>query len=190
MEETDVDMEDNQEKEQEETTTGKVKMAKTIKRFPSSLRFKIVSDSKEEAHKKHQEILRIIAINVNFCEIYSTNGDKTTLKTQNNDDFDYHETRNKRQTTFTVIHRVVLDVKYHALKQQQAILDVLRKNKCQLQMHEWHSKEWDIISIGFISGSCPKHQAKDTLKHKLTIVDKNTPRFNLHATTLKLETED
>ena len=121
VEETDVDMEDNQEKEQEETTTGKVKMAKTIKWFPSSLRFKIVSDSKEEAHKKHQEILRIIAINVNFCEIYSTNGDKTTLKTQNNDDFDYHETRNKRQTTFTVIHRVVLDVKYHALKQQQAI---------------------------------------------------------------------
>ena len=190
VEETDIDMEDNQEKEPEETIYEKVKSDKIIERFPSSLRFKIVCDSKEEAHKKHQEILRIIAVNVNFCEIYSTKGDKTALKAQNNDDFEYHETKNKRQTTFTVIHRVVLDVKYYVLKKQQPILDVLRKNNCQLQLHEWHSNEWDIISIGFISGSCPKHQAKDTLKHKLTIVDKNTPKFNLHATTLKLETEN
>ena len=200
-EEGDVLMEDKQEKEREATMDNKGKTPKywtkqnkpthnVTERFPMTLRFKINSDSKENAHKKHQEVLRALAVNVKHCEIYSTNGDKTTLKTKNHDEFFYHETKNKRNTHYTVVHRVVLDVKYHAIKQQQAILDALHKHKCQLQMHEWHTNEWDIISVGFISGSSPKHQAKDTLYHKLTTTDKKAPKFNLHATNLKLETEN
>ena len=35
----------------------------------------------------------------------------------------------------------------------------------------------------------PKHQSKDTLKYKLELINPVTPKYNLHATTLKLISE-
>ena len=160
-----------------------------IARFPMTLRFKIPSNSELEANQKHMDILQTIAIHMKHCEIYSTKGDKTKLKPNNLDEFEYHKNKNRHQTTHVVIHRVVLDAKYHNIKKKQGIIDVLKRHKCQLQLHEWHSKEWDIINIGFISGCSPKHQSKDTVTQKLKLANESQPTFHLHATTLKLESE-
>ena len=81
-----------------------------------------------------------------------------------------------------MIHRVILSEKYHHIKKEKAILDVVKYNKCQLQLHEWHHEQWDIINFGFISGSSPKHQSKDTLKYKMSNIDDQQPTFELHAT--------
>ena len=192
-EDKDIDMEDNHQKEPTDGNTEKTQTNKnkvTYKeRFPTTLRFKIPSASVDEAHKKHMEILQSIAVYMGHCEIYSTNGDKTSIKQNNCDEFTYHEIKSRRQNVFVVIHRLVLDVKYHQIKKEQAVLKTLQRLKCQLHMHEWHHTEWDIINVGFISGSSPKHQSKDTLQHKLHLINKEQPKFNLHATPLKMETE-
>ena len=199
--EDDVVMDDKQEKEQNEDsnenaeTTQKPtqynqQQRKAPELFPMMLRLKINSNSKVDASKKHQEILQAIAINTKHCEIYSTDGTKINLKPNNQDDFEYHKLHNKRQASHTVVHKVVLDINYHAMKKEKAILNALQQHTCHLQLHEWNSSDWDVISIGFISGSSPQHQAKDTLKHKLLTINTNAPNFNLHATTLKLESRN
>ena len=198
-EEKDIDMEDTQKKTQGQTNKNEGKTNKNKKTpydaplnvqplFPMSLRFKITSTSKEEANKKHQDILRTIAIHTKHCEIYSTSGDRTILKRNTLDEFEYHPTTTKRQQFHTTIHRMVLDIKYHEIKKNKDILRTLQQQKCQLQLHEWHTNEWDIISIGYISGCSPKHQSKDTLRYKLELIDPNSPKYNLHATTLKMVT--
>ena len=160
-----------------------------IERFPMTLRFKIPSDSKIEANKKHMEILQSIAIHMKYCEIYSSKGDKTSLKPDSIDEFDYHEVKSRHHTAHVVVHRLVLDAKYHMIKKEQDIVNTLKHHRCQLQFHDWRVNEWDIINIGFISGCSPKHQSKDTVQHKMKLANKQQPAFNLHATTLKLESE-
>ena len=192
-------MEDTQEKTQGQTNKNEGKTNKNEKTpydaplnvqplFPMSLQFKITSTSKEEANKNHQDILRTIAIHTKHCEIYSTSGDRTNLKPNTLDDFEYHATTTKCQQFHTTIHRMVLDIKYHEIKKNKDILRTLQQQNCQLQLHDWRSKKWDIISIGYISGCSPKHQSKDTLRYKLELIDPNSPKYNLHATTLKMAT--
>ena len=199
-EERDVDMEDTQEKNQGQTNNNEGETTKNKKKphddvnniqalFPMALRFKIQSASKADANKKHQEILRSIAVHTKHCEIYSKHGDRTSLKPDNLKDFDYHVCKNKRQQFHTTVHRIVLDIKYHKIKKNKNILRTLQEQQCHLQLHEWHSTEWDIISVGYISGCSPKHQSKDTLTYKLDRIGPDSPKYNLHATTLKLTTE-
>ena len=196
IEEEDIAMEDREEEEATKTDNQKTKIQKNNPSngqvetlFPMSLRMKIESASKDDANKKHTEVLKSLAVYFKHCEIYTTKGEKTTLKPNNSTDFVYHEIKNKRQTFHIVVHRVVLNEKYYQIKKERAILDTLKRNKCQLQLHEWHHDQWDIINIGFISGSSPKHQSKDTLKHKLLTIDDAQPTFEVHATSLNIESE-
>ena len=188
-EEEDIIMEDKNEREEENNEQQKNDICQNNYRelFPMTLRMKIESDSKADANKKHVEVLQSLAIYFKHCEIYTTKGVKTNLKPDNSDDFDYHEVRTKRKHFHIVVHRVVLSAKYHHIKKERAIIDTLKRNKCQLQLHEWHSSQWDVINVGFLSGSSPKHQSKDTLKHKLSTIDPKQPKFELHATTLNIE---
>ena len=120
------------------------------------------------------------------CEIFTTKGERTNLKPNNIDEFQYHETKTRRQQTHTVIHRIIIDKQYHEIKKNDTILKSLKQNNCHLQFHEWDTNQWDIISIGFISGSSPKHQSKQTLQNKLDSNHESTPNYKLHATSLKL----
>ena len=78
------------------------------------------------------EILQSIAVYMEHCEIYSTNGDKTTIKQNNRDDFVYHKIKARRQTLFILVHRLVLDVKYHQIKKEQAILETLKRTHARM----------------------------------------------------------
>ena len=192
-EEEDAIMEDKTEKEPKKIDNLKTKTHQTTfegkyrELFPMTLRMKIESNSKNDANKKHTEVLKSLAVYFKHCEIYTTKGEKTKLKPNNSADFDYHEIRNKHQTFHIVVHQVVLNEKYHNIKKEQAILDTLKSNKFQLYLHEWHHDQWDIINIGFISGSSPKHQSKDTIKHKLSNIDDQQPKFELHATAVNID---
>ena len=63
--------------------------------FPMTLRMKIESSSKNDANKKHMEVLKSLFVYFKHCEIYTTKGEKTNLKPDNSTDFDYHEIKNK-----------------------------------------------------------------------------------------------
>ena len=78
----------------------------------------------------------------------------------------YHKVGNQNKH-FIVTHRLVINQQCHSLKGHMNIFKTLKDMNCYLQNHTWSMKEWDIVSAGFISGTSPKHQAKDTIYHKL-----------------------
>ena len=105
-EEADVEMDEGKDKErgletkystqptqnsnkQESTTTT------VHEKLPMMLRFKINSSSKEEANEKHNKILQTIAVEMKKCEIFTTKGERTNLKPNNIDEFQYHETKTR-----------------------------------------------------------------------------------------------
>ena len=201
VEEEDVDMGEEQEndREQREKNGGKPTEHKkqhcndddnTQQFFPMTLQFKIASETKEEANNKHQAILRAITIHTKHCEIYSTNGERTSLKPNSLEEFTYHKNKNQRQNFHTTIHKMILDIEYHAIKKNKEILHRLQQTNCQLQLHEWKTEEWDVIKVGFISGCSPKHQSKETVQQKLRLINPITTKYKLHATTLKLTFND
>ena len=119
-------MEDKTEKEPKKIDNLKTKTHQTTfegkyrELFPMTLRMKIESNSKNDANKKHTEVLKSLAVYFKHCEIYTTKGEKTKLKPNNSADFDYHKIRNKRQTFHIIVHRVVLNKIYHNIKKEQA----------------------------------------------------------------------
>ena len=48
--------------------------------FPMTLRFKLVADTIEEAHKKHMETLKSINDNCSHCEVFSKSSDPLDLE--------------------------------------------------------------------------------------------------------------
>ena len=156
--------------------------------FPMTLRFKLIADTIEEAHKKHMETLKSINDNCSHCEVFSKSSDPLDLE-KGILNFDYHQLGN-RQKLFVTVHRIVLDIKYHEIKKKQQILNTLKNNKCFLNNHEWAIHEWDIVAIGFISGASPRHQSKETITHKYELVNTTNLKYRLHARYLKASIND
>ena len=149
--------------------------------FPMTIRFCINATSVSQAYNQHIDILQAIKQKMKHCDVYSKETEKVKFEDISVSDFDYHELDGK-QKTFIVVHRLVLDQKYHHLKKQKDIFDCIKRNKCFLQEHAWTSKQWDIINVGFLSGVSSKHQSKDSVKHKLDMIEKTKLHYNLHAT--------
>ena len=165
------------------TTTTYDKTTFTIPLFPMAVRFTIQAPSVNEAANQHIEILKTIAKNMDHCEIYSKDIEQINMESIKADHFDYHERRG-RTKTYVVVHRLVLNEKYHQIKKTNDIFDCIKSNKCFIQEHMWTTKEWDIVNIGFLSGVSPKHQSKDSVQHKLELVEKTCLKYNLHTTLL------
>ena len=195
----DIDMKDTEEKEStnlmdhsknggnetNKETTPYDDYTATKEMFPMALRFKISSNTEEDAHKKHLNVLQAIAKNMKHCEIYSRMNRKVQMENIAQDSFEYHEIGN-RNKHFIVVHRIVLDMKYHEIKLNKTILETLKHNKCFVQNHMWRIVDWNIISVGFISGASPKHQSKDSVMHKLESIEKTELQYYLRATTLNV----
>ena len=155
----------------------------TIPLFPTTIRFCINANSTSEASNQHIDILKTIKQNMKHCEIYSKETEEVNFDEVNEKNFDYHELWGKKKT-FIVVHKLVLDQKYHYIKKQKAIFDCIKKNKCFIQEHAWTTKQWDIVNVGFLSGVSPKHQSKDSVMHKLRLIKQTNLHYNLHATLL------
>ena len=151
--------------------------------FPTTVRFYINAHLVSEAFNQHIDILKTIKRTMKHCEVYSKETKKVQFKELSIDSFDYHELNGKRKA-FIVVHKLVLDQKYHYLKKQKDIFDCIKKNKCFVQEHAWITKQWDIVNIGFLSGMSPKHQSKDSVMHKLSLIETTNLLYNLHATLL------
>ena len=100
----------------------------TKEMFPMALRFKLTSNTEEDAHKKHINVLRTIAKNMKHCEIYSKMNRKVQLEDIVQDSFEYHEIGN-RNKHFIVVHQVVINVKYHEIKGNKQILKSLKEGE-------------------------------------------------------------
>ena len=154
--------------------------------FSITLRFKIFADSSQSAHSKHLKILKTISDQSSHCQIFSKTNDIA-----NCDDglllFDYHQP-GKQRKYFITVHRVISNMKYYDMKKNKTILETLKEHECYLNNHDWSLKEWDIISIGFLSGASPRHQSKDTIKQKFELIEKTTLKYHLHARYLKATT--
>ena len=162
------------------TSTTGVTTMDTTPLFPMAVRFMFKANSIADASNKHIEILSTIAKNMKHCEVYSKSTEKVNLQKMDSSNFDYH----KRGQMYIVVHRLILDVKYHEIKKTVEIFTCIKRNDCFIQEHVWTTKEWDILTIGFLSGISPKHQSKDLVKHKLELIEKSPLQYNLHATTL------
>ena len=177
------------------TTTTKTKVPTTKKPyetvqhttplFPTTIRFNIKAPTVNEASAQHITVLKMISTKMGHCEIYSKDTEKVQPEQLSADDFEYHE-RGKKTKIFIVVHRLVLDQKYHQIKKTREIFDCMKENNCFLQEHSWTTKEWDITNIGFLSGVSPKHQSKDSVTHKLELIEKTSLHFELHATLVNI----
>ena len=159
-------------------------MPTTIPLFPFAARFKIAAENSRDAFQKHIQVLKEIAKTMEHCEIYSDDNNKTDIDNAIESNFNYHEL-GKSGKHYIVIHRMIINQKYHALKGHDNILKILREQHCYLQNHTWTRKQWDIINAGFISGASPEHQAKDTIHNKLDSSKTPTVKYQLHATKMK-----
>ena len=188
---------ETEEKTEEESTTYEPKTAETSKQqtkttknhnssdttplFPTTIRFRIEAPTTSVAATQHFNILKMIDETMEYCEIYSKDTKKLNKETLAPSDFEYNEQGNNKKQ-FIVVHRLVLDQKYHHIKKNKAILDCIKTNNCHIQEHHWSTREWDIVNIGFLCNVSPKHQSKDTVLYKLKTIEETKLRFNLHAT--------
>ena len=159
-------------------TTTPHEATDTIPLFPTAVRFKIIATSESDASKQHLNVLESIKEGMNHCEIYSKKLEKINYNDMTANDFEYH----KQGNTFVVVHRMVLDEKYHHIKKNKDIFDCIKRNNCYLQEHVWSTQEWDTINVGFLSGVSPQHQSKESIVHKLNLIEKTNLRYNLHTT--------
>ena len=178
-----MDNSTNEGNETNKQTTPYDNYTPTKEMFPMALRFKISSKTEEDTHNKHINVLQAIAKNMKHCEIYSKMNRKVQMENIVQDSFEYHEV-SKRNKHFIIVHRVVIDMKYHKIKLNTTILETLKHNKCFVQNHMWRIANWNIISVGFISGASPKHQSKDSVMHKLKSIKETELQYYLRATTL------
>ena len=165
------------------TTKNSDSKDKPMPLFTVAIRFNFHVPSKDIAANKHIIVLQSIHREMEHCEIVSTKGEKVNINETNTDDFEYHE-QGRNQKTFIVIHKLILDKPYHQIKKNNVIFETVKQNNCYFQEHFWNINEWDIVNLGFLSGISPKHQSKKSVKHKLELIEKPHPRYQLHTTKL------
>ena len=147
------------------------------------IRFNFHVNSKDTAFNKHYNVLKSIYEEIEHCEIFSKKGQKVNINNINTDDFEYHE-HGRKQKTFVVVHKLILDKPYHQIKKNNNIFETIKQNHCYFQEHLWSIDEWDIVNVGFLSGISPKHQSKKSVKHKLELIEKPQLQYHLHSTKL------
>ena len=190
---------DTEEKVEEDCMENKTRMTKTTKPvttktpyqtnksiiplFLTTICFCINASLALEASNQHIKILKTIKQKMKHCKVYSKETEEVQFEDISANHFNYHKLGGKKKT-FVVVHRLVLDQKYHHLKKQKDIFDCIKRNKCFLQEHAWTPKQWDIVNLGFLSRVSPKHQSKDSVKHKLHLIETTNLHYNLHATLL------
>ena len=172
----------NKDENKQTTTTAENTNDTGIKPlFPTPLRFKIMADNAASARQQHKQVLQTFIEEFKQCDIYSSNNEKIT-NINDSDSFQFHEQGTQH---FIIAHRIVIDSPYHSIKKNKLILESLKKNKCFMTQHLWTNKEWNIVNIGFLCGASPKHQSKDSIKHRLETIKPTNLRFNLHATMIR-----
>ena len=151
-----------------------------------AVRIKIQADDKNTAHKHHRRLMEMIAKEMSELKIYSNTNELLQTTDIAIDHFNYHET-GKRTKYFIVVHGVEMNQPYHRIKQNKTIFEFLKSNKCFIHKHSWPEEEWNIVTVGYLSGASPKHQAKTTIKKELNKINGETPKYELGATTIKTE---
>lgn len=153
--------------------------------FPMSIRFKIMANDEKTARKKHITVLQAIKEEMQHFELYKTDNYKTNIENIQSEDFTFHPI-GKKNKGYIVIHRIIIDKNYYNIKSHKNILQVLKETNSHIYHHMWTTSEWDIVNLGFISGASPKHQAKDTIPHKMNLAINTPVDFHLKANNIKI----
>lgn len=153
--------------------------------FPMTIRFKIIANNEKTARTKHIAVLNTIKNEMDHFELFKTNNYKTDINNIEKDDFQFNSI-GKKTKGFIVVHRIILNTKYYNIKNNNTIIESLKDNDCHIYQHMWTTDEWDIVNLGFLSGVSPKHQAKDTVQHKINLATNQPVDYQLKATNVKI----
>ena len=160
----------------------KRKVQRTTYEF--AVRIKIRADNKEQAHENHKLLINAMGNELEHLRLYSRKNEIIDPEKITNTHFDYHEVG--RQTKyFIVVHGMESNEPYHQIRRNKNIFQSLKTTKCYIQQHLWSEKEWNIVTIGFLSGVSPKHQAKEVVKRSFTNEYEKSPKYELSAATIK-----
>ena len=160
----------------------------TTTRYEFSIRIRIKADNEEDAHKQHRNLMTTISKEMKQLKLYSKNNTEIEPTEATIDDFQYHEV-GKNTKYFIVVHGVEQPQPYHKLKQNKTIFEALKTNHCFIYKHVWDEQEWNIVTIGFLSGVSPRHQAKYSIKKQFNTA-KEGPKYEIGATTIKTNMND
>ena len=152
--------------------------------YEFAVRIKIKANTKEQAHKYHQHLLGVMDDELENFNLYSKKNEIVHPKQVAIDNFEYNE-NGKRTKYFTVVHGMESTQTYHQIKQNEKIFQCLKATNCYIQKHLWKETEWNIITIGFLSGASPKHQLKEAVKQTIFKDDEKSPKYELGAATIK-----
>ena len=150
-----------------------------------SVRFKITADTIAQAHTQHKNVIEAICKEMTFCEIRTKQNEGKPINEITQTMFDYHAIGRKTKQ-FIVVHDMTTNVEYPQLKRNPTIFEALKQNQCYLQKHMWTNDVWNIVTIGYLSGASPKHEAKDTFKNRLDDNITNGLAYEIGAATIKI----
>ena len=155
--------------------------------FEFAVRIKIKAEDKESAHKQHKRLMECMDQELEHFHLYSNTNELVKPTKLSREYYDYHEIGRKTKH-FIVVHGIETDCPYHRIKQNEQIFESLKQNNCYIHKHSWPEKEWNIITVGFLSGASPKHQDQDIVKGQLASAATNVPKYELGAANIKINT--
>ena len=155
-----------------------------VTHYEFAVRIKIKANNNEDAHQKHKQLLGTIQKEHKHFRLYSKKNEIVTTTDLTSNHFEYNEV-GKNTKYYIVVHGIELDNPYYKIKHNENVFQSLKQTNCYIQQHVWPESEWNIASIGFLSGISPKHQSKEMTKRNLHNPHKNPPRYELAATTIK-----
>ena len=155
------------------------------KSFTFAVRFKITADTPSQAYQQHKNVLVTMGSELGLCKMASKEEEYKQSTDICPGMFDYHEV-GKRNKQYIVVHTMIANVEYHTLKRNPTIFEALKHNKCYLQQHIWKNDIWNIVTIGFLSGASPKHEAKDILQGSIDETVPDSPMYELGAAMIKM----
>ena len=159
-------------------------VAEGITHYEFAIRIKIKAMNKDEAHQQHKQLLSTIQREYQHFRLYSKSNNIVEISEATSNHFQYNEV-GKHRKYYIVVHGIELECPYHKIKQNENIFQSLKHNNCYIQQHVWPENEWNIVTIGFLSGISPKHQSKEMTKRNLINTDKNPPKYELAAAHIK-----
>ena len=154
--------------------------------YEFSVRIKIKADNIETAAQHHKQIMYRIAKETNHFKIYSQTNKMIGPDEMRQDSFEYHQV-GKHTKFFIVVHGLETNIPYHQIKKNEQIFTSLKKYSCYMQKHLWPEKEWNIVTIGYLSGVSPKHQAKDIVKQTFKHTKNTELKYELGAKNIQVD---
>ena len=182
---------DNQEQSNNKTTKNddnneaRANSTTTETSFTFTVHFKITVDTLSQAHQQHKNVLVTMGSELGLCKIASKAEEYKQANDICHETFDYHKV-GKRNKQYIVVHTMIADIDYHILKRYPTIFKALKHNNCYLQQHIWKNDIWNIVTIGFLSGASPKHEAKDILQGSIDETVPDSPMYELGAAMIKM----